>query len=308
MAMGTEDQARLAAWKRAGGGIGEALAGRLGWEAARTAYADALAQLFPPPDGVSFAAVEMGGVPAVVAEPAGIRDGRTLLFLHGGGYASGSARSYRGLAGWYARRLGARVFVPDYRLAPEHRFPAAIDDCAAAYRWLLERDHDPKRLAVSGDSAGGAMVVTVMRRARDAGLPQPVAGVAISPWTNLRHDGESMRDRDGLDPLCDAAFLHALARNFLGTALPTDPDASPVFADVRGLHPVLVQIGENEVMLDDAIRLAAHLGKHRVRSSLEVWPGMFHVWHKFAGSMPDADRALDSAVCFIEQAMAAAAG
>lgn len=293
---------RLEAWARGAVGIAEALQGRPGadWYKARVAYDDVMAELFPAPPGVAVSDMDLNGVPAGRVVPRELKAGRTLLYIHGGGYASGGPRGYRGLAGRLAGLLHAEAFIPDYRLAPQHRFPAAIDDVVTAYRSLLEQGHDPRSLVVAGDSAGGAMVMTLMRKARDAGLPLPSAGFAMSPWANLAHTGASIRTRAGLDPACTLEFLTLLAQNFLGDALPTDPDASPVNADVRGLPPVLIHIGENELMLSDAIRLAAHLAENRVRVSLEVWPGMFHVWHLFAGILPEADEALGNASAFIE--------
>lgn len=301
-------QGALTRWAASAAPIARLLAGQgdTTWPQARRTYLDTLATLFPAPPGVTFSPVDMGGVAGTRVDPEHVEGGRTLFYIHGGGYAHGGPEGYHGLAGHYARRLRATVYLPDYRQAPEHRFPVPIDDTFRAYRDLLEKGVDPSSLAISGDSAGGAMVITIMRKARDAGLPLPAGGVAISPWANLTHTGASAQDRDGLDPLCSVEYLDLLARNFLGEVLATDPDASPVFADVRGLPPTLVQIGENEVMLSDAIRLAAHLGENRVRTSLEVWPGMFHVWHVCAGQLPEADRALRNAVAFLEEAFAGA--
>ena len=203
----------------------------------------------------------------------------------------------------FAKLLGAKVYLPDYRLAPEHPFPLSIDDTLQAYRWLLDQGNDPKSIVFSGDSAGGPLVVSVVVKARHAGLPLPAGGAALSPWANLEHTGASIDNRDGLDPQASRIGLTLLAKAFLNGALPNDPDASPVFADVRGLPPILVQIGENEVMLSDAMRLATHLGENRVRVSLEVWPGMFHVWHLFAAILPEGMRAVENAALFLEQAM-----
>jgi monoterpene epsilon-lactone hydrolase len=310
MSLSPENQDRLTEWQRGAVGIGDVLQGKgsSSWDQARAAYIDALAELFPAPEGLSFAEVNMGGVPATLVTPEQVEGERVLFYIHGGGYVSGGPKAYHGLAGRYAKLLRAKVYIPDYRLAPQYRFPVPIDDTFTAYRSLIEEGHDPRWIAISGDSAGGAMVVTIMRKARDAGVPLPVAGVAISPWANLSHTGASINNRNGLDPLCSAEFLTLLARNVLGDVLTTDPDASPIFADVRGLSPTLVQVGENEVMLSDAIRLASHLGENRVRVSLEVWPGMFHAWHMFAGVMPEADQALRNAVAFLETAFASAQG
>lgn len=300
-------QQALAAWRQAAAPIVDKLEGRseADWPTLRRAYMDGLARLFPAPEGVGFGTQTLGGVPALRVAPEQAIEGRVLFYLHGGGYVHGGVDAYRGLAGRYALALRAEVLIPDYRQAPEHPFPTPIEDAFAAYRAVLDSGVDPRSLVLSGDSAGGALVVTLMRKARDAGLPLPAAGVAISPWANLTHSGASASVRDGLDPLCSTAFLGTLARTFLAGELPTHPDASPVFAPVHGLPPVLIQIGENEVMLSDAIRLAAHLGESRVRTSLEVWPGMFHVWHLFAGLLPDADRALRNAVRFLEDALQA---
>ncbi|TBU81441.1 alpha/beta hydrolase [Phytopseudomonas dryadis] len=295
-------------WLKAAAPVVEALAIGSGadWPSARTAYDDGLAKLFPAPDGVVFSTGTLGDVSCLCVTPERVLDDRVLFYIHGGGYVHGGVNGYRGLAGRYAKALNAKVYLPDYRQAPEHTFPVPIEDTFTAYRALLDTGLDPRSLVMSGDSAGGAMVVTIMRKAREASLPLPVAGVAISPWANLTHSGASASVRDGLDPLCSKALLDQLARAFLAGELPTHPDASPVFAPVNGLAPTLIQIGENEVMLSDAIRLAAHLGENRVRTSLEIWPGMFHVWHLFAGLLPQADEALRNAVRFLDDALIAA--
>ncbi|MCI9870434.1 alpha/beta hydrolase [Arthrobacter humicola] len=270
----------------------------------RTAYDEMLAA-HPTPEGVTIEEVDMGGIPGIVVTPETVEDNRALFYIHGGAYIVGSPAGYHGLAGNFAVRLNARVFLPHYRLAPEHPFPTPINDTVDAYRWLLEQGQDPKRLMVAGDSAGGAMTVTVMIKARNLGLPLPAAGVALSPWANLEHTGASMTNREGLDPLNSKAVLDLLARSFLGGALPNDPDASPVFADVRGLPPILVTIGENELMLSDAVRLAGHLAENRVRVSLDVWPEMFHVWHMHQDRLPEGRKALDDAARFLLEALPA---
>lgn len=296
----------LAAWRNAAVGVVEAVQGdgTADWQAARDGYVDQLAALLPAPEGVSFENVEMDGVPALLVTPDQVEDDRVLFYMHGGGYVHGAPRAYRGMAGHYALKLRARVYIPDYRQAPEYPFPTPIMDTFRAYCALFAMGHDASRIAISGDSAGGALVMTIMRKARDAGVPLPVAGVAISPWADLAHAGPSARSRDGLDPLCSVVFLDRLAGIFLAGELPTHPDASPVHADLRGLPPVLIQMGENEVMLSGGIALAERLANQRVRTTLEVWPEMFHVWHSFAGHMAEADEALDNAVSFLEREFA----
>ncbi|WMJ69212.1 alpha/beta hydrolase [Stenotrophomonas sp. 24(2023)] len=298
-------QARLDAWVASAADFGPHLLGQdtaITLDAQRHAYEQVLAA-HPIPAGVTPHDIDMGGVPGKVVVPDTVEGDRILLYIHGGGYVGGSPTGYLGLAGHFATRLRARVYLPDYRLAPEHPFPAPLDDTLAAYRWLLQQGHDPASIVFAGDSAGGAMVVSVMVKARNAGLPLPAGGAALSPWANLTHTGASIDTRDGLDPQASRQGLTLLAKAFLNGALPTDPDASPVFADVRGLPPILVQIGENEVMLSDAMRLATHLGENRVRVSLEVWPGMFHVWHLFAAILPEGLQAVENAVRFLDQAM-----
>lgn len=265
----------------------------------RDAYAKMLGQNQPPP-GVGFEAVDMGGVPATLVTPDELKTDAVLIYIHGGAYIVGRPDGYHGIGGNYAKMLGARVYMPDYRLAPEHQFPAPIDDTLRAYEWLLEQNIAASKIAFAGESAGGAMVVSVMVAAKSKGLPLPAVGSSISPWANLEHTGVSMSNREGLDPLNSKPVLDILARAFLGDTLANHPLASPVFADVTGLPPILVQIGENELMLSDAMRLANHLADNRVRVNLEVWPGMFHAWHFYAGMLAEGQQALESSVRFIE--------
>ncbi|WP_177433993.1 MULTISPECIES: alpha/beta hydrolase [unclassified Pseudomonas] len=272
----------------------------------RDAYAKMLGQN-QSPAGVAFEAVDMGGVPATLVTPDELKTDAVLMYIHGGAYIVGRPDGYHGIGGNYAKMLGARVYMPDYRLAPEHQFPAPIDDTLRAYEWLLEQNIAASKIAFAGESAGGAMVVSVMVAAKSKGLPLPAVGSSISPWANLEHTGASMSNREGLDPLNSKPVLDILARAFLGDTLANHPLASPVFADVTGLPPILVQIGENELMLSDAMRLANHLADNRVRVNLEVWPGMFHAWHFYAGILAEGQQALESSVRFIEAGLIGAA-
>jgi acetyl esterase/lipase len=272
----------------------------------RDAYAKMLGQN-QPPAGVRFEAVDMGGVPATLVTPDELKTDAVLMYIHGGAYIVGRPDGYHGIGGNYAKMLGARVYMPDYRLAPEHQFPAPIDDTLRAYEWLLEQNIAASKIAFAGESAGGAMVVSVMVAAKSKGLPLPAVGSSISPWANLEHTGASMSNREGLDPLNSKPVLDILARAFLGDTLANHPLASPVFADVTGLPPILVQIGENELMLSDALRLANHLADNRVRVNLQVWPGMFHAWHFYAGMLAEGQQALESSVRFIEAGLIGAA-
>ncbi|WP_353506461.1 alpha/beta hydrolase fold domain-containing protein [Variovorax sp. J31P207] len=186
---------------------------------------------------------------------------------------------------------------------PGTRFPAAVDDTPRFYKGLLDAGRPARSIVFAGESAGGAMTVTAMVAARNAGLPLPAGGVAISPWANLEHTGVSMTNRETIDPLNSKAGLVFLARVFLQGALAIHPMASPVFADVTGLPPIMVQIGEAELMLTDGMRLASHLAENRVRMTLEVWPHMFHAWHFVATLQPEAQQAMESASLFLEQCL-----
>lgn len=270
--------------------------------AIRSAYDAVLAQHVPPP-GITLEQVTMGGVPGMLLTPDELRTDAVAVYLHGGAYLVGAPASYLGIGGNYAKALGARVYLPAYRLAPEHPFPAAIDDGVAFYAGLLGSGLAASQIVLIGESAGGAMVVTVMVAARQQGLPLPAAGVAISPWANLQHTGASMQTRDGIDPTVSKAGLDLMAGLFLDGAPADAPLASPVFADVRGLPPVMIQIGEAEVMLSDALRLATHLAESGVRVTLESWPGMFHAWHFVGAKQPQAVAALQSSARFIASAL-----
>ncbi|HEJ9094860.1 TPA: alpha/beta hydrolase [Serratia odorifera] len=272
----------------------------------RNAYSRMLAKN-PAPVGVGFTQIDMGGIPGTLVTPDNLKTDAIVMYIHGGAYIVGEPAGYHGIGGNYASLLGARVYMPDYRLAPEYPFPTPVTDTVDAYEWLIEQGVDASNIVLVGESAGGAMVVTVMVAARNRGLPLPAGGVSISPWANLEHSGASMTNREGLDPLNTKAGLDLLARTFLGDALPNHPMASPVFADVTELPPILIQIGGNELMLSDAIRLATHLSDNRVRVNLEVWPGMFHAWHFFSTLQPEALQAIESSVIFIKQALQNAA-
>lgn len=261
----------------------------------------------PHPSDVTINDVNMGGVPGTLITPAQLKTDAVLMYIHGGAYIMGASAGYLGIGGNYAKMVGARVYLPDYRLAPEYPFPTPVNDVIRAYEWLLEQGIDAKKIVLIGESAGGAMVINVMVAARNKGLGLPAGGVAISPWANLEHSGVSMYNRVGYDPLCTRDALNLLAKTFLDDTLPNHPLASPVFADVTDLPPIMIQIGENEVMLSDAMRLATHLGENRVRVTLEVWPGMFHAWHFYATILPEAMQAMENSAQFIEQVLQDAA-
>ena len=242
--------------------------------------------------GTRVEPVMAGRVPAEWIVPSGVVTDAVLLYLHGGGYAAGSFITHRVLAEKMAQLARVRALLPAYRLAPEHRFPAAVDDAMAVYRWLIqEYGADPARVVVAGDSAGGGLTIALAVSARDAGLPLPAALACISPWTDLAGTGESMRTKAGKDPCFSPEDLHLQAREYLGDADPMHPLASPLYADLRGLPPVMVQVGEDELLLDDARRLVERARAAGVDAMLEVWPGL---WHIFAtqGTFPESREAM----------------
>src|SRR5579885_2123644 len=201
-------------------------------------------------------AVSANGVPAEWITAPGADAGRNLLYLHGGGYTIGSIKTHRCLAGWISRAARARVLIIDYRLAPEHPFPAAVDDSLAAYRCMLDSGLTAARITIAGDSAGGGLAVATLLAIRDARLPLPAAGVCLSPWVDLEGTGESMKTKAEVDPMVASGNLGDMAAAYLGGKDPKTPLASPLYADLRGLPPLLIQVGTAEVLLDDSRRLA----------------------------------------------------
>lgn len=263
----------------------------------RSGFAAAISR--PVPEGVATRRIVLGGRPTLDLEPADVHGRGRLLYLHGGGYVIGSPDTHAGLVGELARRAGLRAMSVDYRLAPEHPFPAAVDDGLAAYRELLAAGTDPQDLVLAGDSAGGGLSIATLLRAREAGLPQPAAVIVFSPWVDLTLTGESIRSKDGADPIFSEADLRAYADLYVGAGDRAHPLAGPLFADLTGLPPLLVQVGANEVLLDDAIRLAGRAAADDVEVTLEVGPGLPHVFQHHYGRLDEADAALDRAARFL---------
>jgi acetyl esterase/lipase len=241
----------------------------------------------------------LGGVPVVVIDVAGTKSHDTVLHFHGGGYALGSAAATAGLASDLGRAAGARVISVDYRQAPEHPFPAAVDDALAAWRGLLEAGQDPSKAAFAGESAGGGLAVAALLAARDAGLALPSSAVVISPWTDLTLSGASVTGKAGVDPALTAAGLRRRVREYAAGNDPAQPLISPVFADLDGLPALLIQVGSHEILLDDAIRLAAHAAAADVAVTLQVTPGMPHVFQGFAALLDEGQAALASVGDFL---------
>ncbi|HEY1344261.1 MAG TPA: alpha/beta hydrolase [Streptosporangiaceae bacterium] len=246
-----------------------------------------------PPGGTAVEPVNANGVPAEWVTAAGVGDGRVLLYLHGGAYQIGSPATLRRLVALLSGVAQARALSLDYRLAPEHPFPAAVDDAVAAYRWLVAEGTDPARIAIAGDSAGGGLALGTLVALRDAGEPMPAAAVLLSPWTDLALTGESLRTRAAVDKMVKPASMHQTAAVYLAGEDPRHPYASPLYADLRGLPPLLIQVGDAEVILDDSTRVAARAREAGVDVTLEVWDEMPHVFHAYAGLLPESDQAIE---------------
>ncbi|SEF55954.1 Acetyl esterase/lipase [Actinacidiphila yanglinensis] len=259
----------------------------------------AAAMTRPAPQDVATRRTLLGGRPTLELEPAGASGRGRLLYLHGGGYVIGSPDTHAGLAGELARRAGLRAMSVDYRLAPEHAFPAAVDDGLAAYRELLAADTDPRNLVMAGDSAGAGLSIATLLAAREAGLPQPAAVVLFSPWVDLTLGGASIHSKDDADPIFTGADLRAYADLYVGAGDRAHPLASPLFADLAGLPPLLVQVGANEVLLDDAVRLAGRAAADDIEVTLDVGPGLPHVFQHHYDRLDEADAALDRAARFL---------
>ena len=260
---------------------------------------DALGGQYPLPTDVRVEATDASGVAAEwtvtpEADPACV-----ILYLHGGGYSTGSLKSHRHMVAQAGREARARTLALDYRLAPEHPFPAAVEDAVAGYRFLLSRGFAANRIAVAGDSAGGGLTVALLVSLRDAGLPLPACAWCSSPWVDLEGTGGSMTAKAMVDPMVQRPYLIELAAAYLHGVDPRAPLAAPLHADLRGLPPMLIQVGSAETLLDDAVRLAGAAGAADVRVRLEVWPDMIHVWQLFYQQVAAGRRALAEAGAFI---------
>ena len=259
-------------------------------EEAREMY-DKAQYVFALPEGVDVETDEIGGVPTEVITPAEHGAG-TFLYFHGGGYAIGSPASHRHLVGALAAASRARAFALDYRRAPEHPFPAAVDDALAGYRGLLDAGIAPGSIVLGGDSAGGGLTVATLIAIRDRGLALPAAAVCISPWTDLTNEAESYRTHADRDPLVFQEDIDRWGAAYLSGTDPRTPLASPLHADLSGLPPLLIQVGSEEVLLDDSWRLAERCEAAGVETEIEVWDEMIHVWHWFGEYLDAADSAV----------------
>jgi acetyl esterase/lipase len=255
----------------------------------------------PLPEGTTIEVVDAGGVLAEWVSVAGASGDAVLLYLHGGGYCIGSINTHRGMAARLAQACRARALNLDYRLAPEHPHPAAVDDAVAAYRWLLDRGVAPAQIVLGGDSAGGGLVMATLLALRDAGHPLPVAGFCLSPWVDLECSGETMTTKADVDPMVGKDGLTEMAAAYAGDHELRHPLVSPLRADLSGLPPLLIQVGTAETLLDDAVRLADRARNAGMDVRLEAWDDLVHVFQAFAPMVPEAVEAIDGIGRFVRE-------
>jgi monoterpene epsilon-lactone hydrolase len=252
-----------------------------------------------PPADTRTHRIDADGVKGDLVVTPASEENRHVLFLHGGGFIIGSPHLYRHLTWRIATATRARVLAVDYRLAPEHPFPAALEDAFTAYHYLLANGADPRRIAVMGDSAGGGLVFSLMLRLRDQGCPLPAAAVALSPWTDLALTGPSLRLNATADPMLSPDDPPFFVEDYLAGADPRTPYVSPLYGDFAGLPPTMIQVGSDEVLRDDSVRMADRMRAGGCQVELEIWPRMPHVWHVFVPLIPEARRAIESIGSFV---------
>lgn len=261
---------------------------------------DARGLAFGTASDIKVEPVSANGVKAEWTSAPGADASKAILFLHGGGYVIGSLDSHRHMVSECGRAAGTRTLAIDYRMAPEHPFPAAVDDALVAYRYLLVNGIAAKNIAIAGDSAGGGLVVGAMLAIRDAGLSLPGCAWCISPWVDMEASGRSFVDRAESDPTVQAATIKFMAETYLAGANPKSVYAAPHLGDLRGLPPMLIQVGACETLLDDSVALARAAGIADVAVSLEIWPEMIHVWHTYHTVLQAGKRAIAAGGAFVK--------
>jgi monoterpene epsilon-lactone hydrolase len=256
---------------------------------------------FPTPQGVVYRDAVLGGIAGEwVTRADGAPGAPVLLYLHGGGYFACSPGTHRPITASFAK-AGFDVFVPDYRLAPEHPFPAAVDDAESVWNALIATGHLASALSVSGDSAGGGLTLGLMIRLRDKGRTLPAAAVLFSPWTDLAATGDSLRSNARRDPMFQPQGIGSVSAWYLNGADPRLPEASPLYANLAGLPPLFIEVGEREVLRDDSTRLADRARAAGVSVTLTIWPVVPHVWQIACKFVPEGRRSLQQAAAFLHQ-------
>jgi len=282
---------------------------RRSWGPDETALARRARRVFGTPNallwlysrGVSIRTVRESSVTGEWLEPDQQGDEPlTMLYIHGGGFVSCTARTHRPITTTLAR-AGVRVFAVEYRRAPEHRFPYALNDVVAAYRWLVSGGTLAHTISIAGDSAGGGLVLSTLVSLRDAGDPLPACGVMLSPWTDLAGTGKTITSNEKRCAMFFAPNIRDFARAYVGEESPLHPLASPLYADLKGLPPVLLQVGEPELLRDDAVGVHDRITALGGQSTLEIWQDVPHVWHMLAGILPESNQALQGIVRFVRE-------
>ncbi|MBN9388162.1 MAG: alpha/beta hydrolase [Chloroflexi bacterium] len=256
--------------------------------------------LLPVLEGAQIEPFDAKGVTGDWVSMPGVATNRVLLYLHGGGYVMGSARTHRDLAARFFQAAGVRVAVPNYRLAPENPFPAALEDATAVYGWLLEQGYKPEHIAFCGDSAGGNLAVVTLLALREAGKPLPAAAILLSPWTDLTLSGESVKTKSEVDPMIKLGDAKEQFAYYVGNHDPANPLISPIFAELHGLPPLLIHVGSDEVLLDDSVRLAEQAQAAGTEAQLKVWDGMWHVFQSLASMLPEGRDSIDELGAFVK--------
>ncbi|MDE2027940.1 MAG: alpha/beta hydrolase [Candidatus Omnitrophica bacterium] len=256
-------------------------------------FFDDLGKSQPLPSGIKVEKLTIAGLPAESLDVVGSGN-KTILYLHGGAYNFGSCESHRPLAAWIAKILQMRLILLEYRRAPESPFPAAVEDTVSAYQWLLDNKNSPQNIIFIGDSAGGGLAVAAALALRDKKLPLPDALVCLSPWVDLKHTGESITGKAREDVLLTLETLQKTAARYAGPHPYENPLISPVYADLSGLPRMLIQVGDKEILLSDSTRLAEQAQQAGGEVKLEIWPGMWHVWHYLSRFLPEGKQAIRS--------------
>jgi monoterpene epsilon-lactone hydrolase len=273
----------------------------VGWSERRQRI-DEVGSVWPVADDVRLEEVDLDGVPGEWSIASGSDAARVLMFFHGGGYCSGSILSHRRMVTEAGRAARMRTLAVAYRLAPEHPYPAAHEDAMTAWRFLRKQGIPARNIAVGGDSAGGNLTITLINRLRSAGEEQPACAWLASPWTDLTMSGPSLETKDAVDPLIHKAYLEELASAYAPAPVDRkDPLISPLFADLHGFPPTLIQVGSEETLLDDAVRFARAAGSAEVNVTLQIWPHMIHAWPMWNAKLEDGRQALSQAGQFIRR-------
>lgn len=262
---------------------------------------DAFGDFTPVDSAIDFEVVDANGTPCEIGLAPGSRTDAALVYLHGGGYMIGSFKSHRGLLARLGQAAGIRTLAVDYRLAPEHPYPAAVDDAVTAYQWLLDSGTPPERIFFAGDSAGGGLVVAAMLRCKSRNIPLPRAAVLFSPFADMGTSGQSLVDNRERDFIVTEGMAPAMAKTYLAGADPRSPEASPIYGDLTGLPPILIQVSSHEVLLDDSLRLLRAAILADVAVHLRVYQGLPHVWQLFTGMLDEGQAALEEAGSFLRQ-------